>query len=56
MNNYDYITEFELYLKIEKKYSDNTISTYISNICKFIDYTNKKINTLIYSHKNLVVA
>ena len=46
MNNYDYITEFELYLKIEKKYSDNTISTYISNICKFIDYANKKISSI----------
>lgn len=44
MNNYDYITEFELYLKIEKKYSENTISTYINNISKFLEFVSKNIN------------
>ena len=43
MNNYDYITEFELYLKTEKKYSSNTITTYITNICQFFDYNNKDV-------------
>lgn len=43
MNNYDYITEFELYLKTEKKYSSNTITTYITNICQFFDYNKKDV-------------
>lgn len=46
MNNYDYITEFELYLKVEKKYSDNTIITYIANISQFFDYINKNVKSI----------
>lgn len=46
MNNYDYITEFELYLKIEKKYSNNTINTYITNISQFFDYINKNVKSI----------
>lgn len=41
MSNYDIITEYELYLKVEKKYSINTINTYITNISSFSEFVNK---------------
>ena len=39
-----YIDKFYMYLKTNKKYSNNTINAYLSDIEEFIDYTNKSIN------------
>lgn len=39
-----YIDKFYLYLKTNKKYSDNTINAYLSDIEEFTCYTNKGIN------------
>lgn len=42
MNN-DYINEYENYLKIDKKYSINTIKSYIKDLKKYSDFINKNI-------------
>lgn len=39
-----YIDKFYLYLKTNKKYSNNTINAYLSDIEEFTDFTNKGIN------------
>ena len=61
MSNYDIITEYELYLKVEKKYSINTINTYITNISSFSEFVNKNFKNveeedikkyLMYLNKN----
>ena len=46
MSNYDIITEYELYLKVEKKYSINTINTYITNISSFSEFVNKNFKNV----------
>ena len=46
MSNYDIITEHELYLKVEKKYSINTINTYITNISSFSEFVNKNFKNV----------
>lgn len=40
----EYIQEYKNYLLIDKKYSDNTISSYLNDLNKFDRFTNKKVN------------
>ena len=40
----EYIQEYKNYLLIDKKYSDNTISSYLNDLKKFDKFTNKKVN------------
>ncbi len=41
--NEDYINQYEDYLKIDKKYSMNTVSSYTKDLIKFSNFINKNI-------------
>ena len=41
--NKDYINQYEDYLKIDKKYSMNTVSSYTKDLIKFSNFINKNI-------------
>ena len=41
MNN-DYINSYKDYLRIDKKYSDNTVKSYMNDLNKFNTFINKK--------------
>ena len=41
--NKDYINQYEDYLKIDKKYSMNTVSSYTKDLIKFSNFIDKNI-------------
>ena len=46
IDNNDFIEDFKNYLKIDKKYSENTIESYIRDIVFFLEYENKDIESI----------
>ena len=51
--NKDYIYEYENYLRIDKKYSENTIKSYITDLNKYDKFLNKK-NILNISKEDII--
>lgn len=43
MDNNDYLNEFERYLRLERRYSINTVKAYYLDLCMFSDYINKDL-------------